>query len=172
MVTPMRTTAAMPGMSTTRQGAGGGASRLGGPVLTSASVRWDIGARALVSASAGAKLLNGHAAGLRACSLLVRVTGLDGSGPCLVRASLELVMGGGAGGQSDSIPLTETPGAIATLTDDPAAACVSIDAPGLLSLTVRTAGAEPALLFARSGLLADRLGLPGGVYDAPELALG
>jgi len=45
----------------------------------------------------------------------------------------------------------------------------TIDATGLLSLAWRATAQGCELLFARTSLLTERLGLPGGVYDAPQL---
>lgn len=161
------TTHAMPASIASRQGLGG-ASRLPGPAVASVTLRWDVSPRALTAAGAGARLLNGHAATLRSCSLVVRVQGLDGRGGCVAHARLDLRM---AGGQTDSIPLTELPGVSATLDIDAATDCLNVEAPGVLSLTLRTREAL-ALRFARTPLLTDRLGLPGGVYDAPGLEPG
>lgn len=177
MISMLSSSHAMSASISARQGSAGAVlSRLATPCVAAVTLRWDISPRAMVAAGAGARLLNGHAATLKTCALMLHVQGLDGQGPCLVHARLELAQ---SGGRKDAIPLTELPGVLATLDVDSETGYLNVDAPGLLSLTLRARGAGagrggnvPALRFARSALLADRFGLPGGVYDAPVLEPG
>jgi hypothetical protein len=142
-------------------------SQAGRVAGVSVSVRWGISAGALVAAPAGARLLNGHAATLKRCWLVAEV-GEGEQGGAWVRVRLDFEH---AGGGRESLMLTEAPGAAGTITRD-VEGWLSVDAPGVLAVTARAGERGAELVYARCGLLTDRLGLPGGVYDAPELVGG
>ena len=122
------------------------------------AIAWAISPRALVAAPAAAALLNGHAARLVACVLVWTIDDETAS------AWLELTV---AGGERDGLVLVER-GAVVRV-EDAGAGLVHIDVPGLLRATLRPGPDGVEILFARTTLLNARLGLPGGVYDRPEL---
>ena len=104
---------------------------------------------------------HGHAANLHRALLQWHI-GTNSDRPA---ASCNLIVESREG-VSDSIPIV--PATPATIRPDTSDAGLShIDAPGLLSLTFRTD--PPRLVYARTSVLAESLGLPGGVYDAPVL---
>ena len=126
------------------------------PCAAALAICWTISPTALL-ASPGAAILNGQAAKLRACALVVHVD------HAVARAELAVEL---TTGERTVIPLA-APAPIERATDD---IIESIEAPGLIALTLRTEGDAPAILYARTPLLEHALALPGGVYDAPTLA--
>jgi len=119
-------------------------------------VRWFISPDALRLYAPA--MLNGHAAQVREAELVID---LAGESP---RALLRLCYGA-ADRAEHTLPL---PAARLTSTRDEAGAMESIDVPGVISLTFRRDHGAPRLVYAHSPLLA-AIGLPGGVYDVPEL---
>ncbi|HMN42457.1 MAG TPA: hypothetical protein PKE29_16575 [Phycisphaerales bacterium] len=115
------------------------------------AVRWEIGAGALL-VSPGAGVLNGQAARLRACALVVRVEG------DVARAELEVELTG----EGRSVVSLGTAGPVER---GESGGVVWVDAPGVVALTVRAG----EVLYARTPVLERVLGLAGGVYDAPVL---
>ncbi len=113
------------------------------------AVRWEISASALL-VSPGAAILNGQAAKLRACALVVRVE------RDVARAELDLEL---VGGEKSVIAL----GNAARVEWWEEGGMVAIDAAGVVAMTLR--GDE--VMYARTPVLAGVLGLMGGVYDAP-----
>jgi hypothetical protein len=131
-------------------------AELGVPAMCGAlAVRWEISPSALLE-SRSAAILNGQAARLRACALVMRVD------ERAVRAELALEL---AGGEYSRLTLTEAMPVVRTVRESIA----TCDAAGVLTLVVRTVGERCELLYANTSVLCELLGLPGGVYDAPGL---
>ena len=101
-------------------------------------------------------MLNGHAAAVSAAELAVL---LDGD---CIRAVLRLAYGAGERVEHE-LPLPA--GGVTTLRDG---VFEHVEAPGVLSMTLRRGDRDVRLVFAHSPLLG-AVGLPGGVYDVPEL---
>lgn len=125
-----------------------------------AGVRWLISPDALRMYAPA--MLNGHAAQVSGAELIIAL--LQGSEPA--KATLMLRYGG-AERAEHTLPL---PIASASITRDDARAMVHIEIPGIVSMTIHSSdrAAAPRLIYAHSPLLA-AIGLPGGVYDVPEL---
>lgn len=106
-------------------------------------------------------MLNGHAAQVSGAELIIE---LAGEAP---RALLRLRYGA-ADWAEHALPL---PAAGAKNLLDAARGLRHIEIPGVLSMTLRADAAAIRLIYAHSPLLA-AIGLPGGVYDVPELLGG
>jgi hypothetical protein len=121
------------------------------------TIRWEISPRALLASAPAAALLNGEAPRLVSAALLWHIDHAS------ARAELSLEL---TRSERHSIPLT---GPIAaTIARD--SESIHIDADGALHLSLRPTQGDPAILYARTPLLAAALALPGGVYDAPSIA--
>jgi len=121
-------------------------------------VRWFISPDALRLYAPA--MLNGHAAQVREAELVIELTGES------PRALLRLCYG--PSDRADhALPL---PAAGVAITRDEAASMEHIEIPGVISLTIARDRGAPRLIYAHSPLLA-AIGLPGGVYDVPELLL-
>lgn len=119
-------------------------------------VRWYISPDALRLYAPA--MLNGHAAQVSAAELIIEF--ISGS----PRAMLRLCYGP-ADCAEHALPV---PSAHAECMHDEACGLRHIEIEGVLSLTFRADVSEPKLIYAHSPLLA-AIGLPGGVYDVPEL---
>ncbi len=127
------------------------------PSVLALTIRWEISPRALLASPPAAALLNGQAPRLVAAALLWHITSTT------ARAELALEL---TDSSRHSIPLTDAlPITTIRLSD---ADLIHIEVPNALHITLRHTDA-PAILFARTSLLASPLALPGGVYDAPTL---
>lgn len=128
-------------------------------------VRWIISPDALRMYAPA--MLNGHAAQVSVAELVITIR----SGEGRPRASL-LLMYGASERTEHELPLPDS--RIAIIREETGGggeggAMEHIDIPGVLSLTLRRSQGElPRLIYAGSPLLA-AIGLPGGVYDVPEL---
>jgi hypothetical protein len=121
-------------------------------------VRWFISPDALRLYAPA--MLNGHAAQVREAELIID---LAGESP---RALLRLCYG--PSDRADhALPL---PAADVKVTPDESGTMEHIEIPGVISLTIGRGRGSPKLIYAHSPLLA-AIGLPGGVYDVPELLL-
>lgn len=121
-------------------------------------VRWFISPDALRMYAPA--MLNGHAAQVSAAELVIWMP--PGAGR--VRASLNLRYGASERAEHE-LPLPESRIAV---TRDETGAMEHIEIAGVLNLTLRRGDGSPRLIYASSPLLA-AIGLPGGVYDVPEL---
>lgn len=124
--------------------------------------RWAISPDALVRSDAGAALLNGHAARLRACALIWRVD----LGTLRATATLEVEV---AGGQREEIVIEGLRDIAAASIADEHTGLRTLTVGGHLVLVVRNDPAH-ALAYAKTSVLTERLGLTGGVYDGPQTA--
>ena len=130
------------------------------PSVLALSIRWEISPRALLASAPAAALLNGEAPRLAAAALIWHIS------ETTARAELALEL---TDKSRHSIPLAvPTPITINRHSDSN---LLHIAAADILHLTLRDHADEPAILFARTSLLAGELALPGGVYDAPALTL-
>lgn len=116
------------------------------------AIRWEIGARALL-VSRGAAMLNGHAAKLRACALVIEVEGAAAS------AWLEV---GLTDGVRERVELASRVPVSRVVEDG----LEFMEAAGVVEAVIR----DDAMLYARTSVLERALGLPGGVYDAPVIS--
>jgi hypothetical protein len=136
------------------------------PIATTAipvaGVRWLISPDALRMYAPA--MLNGHAAQVSEAELIIALQ--QRSEPA--KATLTLRYGETERAEH-TLPL---PAASASITRDDARSFVHIEIPGIVSMTIRCGdhSAAPTLIYAHSPLLA-AIGLPGGVYDVPELLL-
>jgi hypothetical protein len=117
------------------------------------AIRWEIGPRALL-VSRGAAMLNGHAAKLRTCALVIEIEG-DAA-----NAWLDVVLSDGVRERIAVAPRV----AVARRAEQ---GLEFVEATGVVDAVIRERGDEVRVLFARTPLLERALGLPGGVYDAP-----
>lgn len=115
------------------------------------SVRWEISPDAL-RGSAGAAILNGHAARMSECALVWEVEGARAS------AFLEIAQ---ADAPAERLPLEGLTDLAARVERDEGMETWS--AGDALVVVLR----EGALAYARTSVLGERLGLGGGVYDGP-----
>lgn len=121
-------------------------------------VRWFISPDALRLYAPA--MLNGHAAQVREAELIIDLT--DNSPRALLRLCY------GPSDRADhALPI---PAAAVAITPDESGTMEHIEIPGVISLTIGRNRGEPKLIYAHSPLLA-AIGLPGGVYDVPELLL-
>ena len=125
--------------------------------LACRGVRWAISPDALRMYAPA--MLNGHAAQVSEAELIID---LASASP---RALLRLRYGANDRAEH-SLPLPQAARLFATM--DETGTMESIEVPGVVSLTLRRGHDSPKLIYAHSPLLA-AIGLPGGVYDVPEL---
>lgn len=119
-------------------------------------VRWIISPDALRLYAPA--MLNGHAEQVRDAELVI-----DLAGPT-PRATLRLCYGASDHAEH-ALPL---PAARPSTSRDESGSMEHIEIPGVVRLTIGHDRGEPRLIYAHSPLLAS-IGLPGGVYDVPEL---
>jgi hypothetical protein len=119
------------------------------------AIRWEISPWALL-VSRGAGMLNGHAAKLRSCSLVIEL------GADTARAFVDLTLAGGDHSRLELVP--EAP-----LVRHTELGLECVEAAGVIEATIRDCGDEPELLYTRTPLLERTLGLSGGVYDGPAI---
>lgn len=122
-------------------------------------VRWAISPDALVRSDAAAALLNGHAAKLRTCALIWRVN----LASLRAAAALEVEV---AGGMHEEIAIEGLCDNAATSSVDEATGLRTLMVGAHLVLVVRD-DASHTLVYAKTSVLSERLGLTGGVYDGP-----
>ena len=120
------------------------------------AIRWDISPAALLGSATAAALLNGEAPRLVSAALLWHIRGTT------ARAELALTL---TRNERHTIPLTGP----LPITTSITAGDIHIDAADALHLSLRHGSGDPAILYARTSLLAATLALPGGVYDAPAI---
>lgn len=121
-------------------------------------IRWFISPDALRMYAPA--MLNGHAALVSAAELVITLLAPAGE----ARAALNLRYGQAERAEHE-LPLPESR---MVITRDETGSMEHIEIAGVLSLTLRRGDGPPRLLYASSPLLA-AIGLPGGVYDVPEL---
>lgn len=121
-------------------------------------IRWKLSPRAVAATSASAALLNGHAAQLRGAALEWRLalTSSDVRGSCSLVLTLR-------DGTTDTLPILEN----VPVTVSTTPGYQHLDAPGRLAITLRAS--TRTLIFARTTVLQNPLGLPGGVYESPAI---
>ena len=122
------------------------------------AVRWVISPDALRMYAPA--MLNGHAARVSAAELVIEIGEIDGR----IRATLRLRYGS----EQPAIHELPLPCETARTTRSEDGRMLHTEAPGVISLTVLADGSRRALLYSHTPLLA-AIGLPGGVYDVPEL---
>ncbi|MBY0312242.1 MAG: hypothetical protein K2W85_09240 [Phycisphaerales bacterium] len=144
--------------------------RSGHALPASLAIAWEIRARSLL-VSPGAKVLNGHAKRLRTARLRIRIelSGMDSTGlqgTCLVHADLDAALD-----RSERDQIELTPSHVGQWSLDVPTGRVLVQVPGVLDAVVEcdASGHAERAVYARTPLLQSALGLPGGVYDAPEL---
>lgn len=145
-------------------------TRSGHALPASLAIAWEISARSLL-VSPGAKVLNGHAKRLRTARLRIGIdlfginpTGVPGT--CLVHVHLDAALD-----RSERDQIELTPPQMGQWSIDVGTGRVLVEVPGVLDAVVEcdTSGHAERLVYARTPMLKSTLGLPGGVYDAPEL---
>jgi len=139
---------------------------IGAAAIAIRGVSWTISPDALRMYAPA--MLNGRAAQVSEATLTIEFDGSDwGEWGGVPRATLRLCYGS----EEDvdhTLPLPL--GAQASITRDEAVGFEHVEIPGVLSMSLRTrdAGGTGRLLYAHSPLLG-AIGLPGGVYDVPQL---
>ncbi len=123
------------------------------------AVRWSISPEALRMYAPA--MLNGHAAQVSDAELVIEIDAASRS----ARATLRLRYGASDVAEH-ALPLPA--GSSASVLCDEQSALEHVEIPGVVSLTLRRDNGSPRLVYAHSPLLG-AIGLPGGVYDVPEL---
>lgn len=121
------------------------------------AIRWEISPTALLGSAPAAAMVNGEATRLVSAALVWHIRSTS------ARAELALTL---TRNERHTIPLTDLIPVTTTITSDD----IHIDATDALHLSLRSGEGGPAILYARTPLLAATLALPGGVYDAPAIA--
>ena len=131
-----------------------------GQPAVACAVRWAINPDALRMYAPA--MLNGHAAQVSDAELVVSLNGQNRAS-----ATLRLVYGR----EDRAEHALSIPAADAMLMRDEEWGLVHIEVAGVLSVTLKADGFAYGLVYASSPLLS-AIGLPGGVYDVPELVPG